>query len=402
MSSLRLVLVTRRFWPLVGGAEIAMANLAAALSQRGHHVTLLTARWHPEWPASAVCRGAPVVRLPQPRWRVWGTWRYMRALSGWLASHRGQFDLVYVSMLKHDAYAALSVARRARFPVVVRAEGAGLTGDVHWQLEARFGRQIKRRVMRADALVAPSARVEAELIAAGYPRQRIGSIANGVPIPPPREESSQQAARAALAEVSPALALPTGAPLAVYTGRLDAAKGLTTLVAAWPEVVAHEPEARLWLVGEGPLARQIGDQARALGLEDRVVLPGAFDDVQDVLRAADLFVLPSAEENMSMALLEAMALGLPVVASDIAGNRALIRDGQHGRLVGPGDAAALAAAVIECRRNPRQAADWGRAARARVEAEFSVERMAGLHVALFERLLAGEPAWHRPAGAQPT
>ena len=82
--SLRLALVTRRFWPLVGGAEMAMANLAAEFRRQGHAVRIVTGRWEKHWPLEMVHREVPVTRLPHPRTRAWGTLRYMYALSSWL------------------------------------------------------------------------------------------------------------------------------------------------------------------------------------------------------------------------------------------------------------------------------------------------------------------------------
>lgn len=388
MSLPRVVLVTRRFWPLVGGAETVMARLAAEFHARGLAVTLLTARWQRDWPLEIEHHGVRVIRLPNPASRFWGTWRYMRALSSWLRKNRSSFDLVYVSMLKHDAYAAVCEARRGRFPVVLRAEGAGLTGDCHWQLDANFGQRIKRRCQQADALIAPSPAIERELVVAGYPRDRIHYLANGVPIPAPAEPATRHEARAALAELDPALWLEPEAPLAIYTGRLHDRKGLEYLVAAWPEVLRHRPQARLWLVGEGAYRQALTDQINDLGLSGRVLLTGAFDDVEDFLAAADLFVLPSLEEGMSLALLEAMARGLPVVASAIAANEVLVKDREHGRLVAPSNATALAAAILEMWDHPSEAARLGQQARNRVSAEFSLDKMAGDHLTLFQRLLA--------------
>jgi glycosyltransferase involved in cell wall biosynthesis len=187
--------------------------------------------------------------------------------------------------------------------------------------------------------------------------------------------------------VQRALELPRGAPLAVYTGRLHEGKGLAHLVAAWPLVLQRHPQARLWLVGEGPSATALAEQIRALGVEGRVVLAGSFDDVEEVLQAADLFVLPSLEEGMSLALLEAMSLGLPLVATDIAANRALVADGVHGRLVPAGQPAKLAEAVIEAFCDASRAARWGEQARQRVAAEFALDHMVDRHLELFERLL---------------
>ncbi|HUY92762.1 MAG TPA: glycosyltransferase family 4 protein [Pirellulales bacterium] len=388
MSEPRVVLITRRFWPLVGGAETIMGRLAAELHRRGLAATLLTAHWQRDWPREIEHHGVRVIRLANPSRRFWGTARYMRAVAGWLRSHREAFDLVYVSMLKHDAYAAVGEGRRGRFPVVLRAEGAGLSGDCHWQLDARYGLRIKRRCLQADAFVAPSPAIERELIAAGYPRPRIHYLPNGVAIPPPRTAEARLEARAALAEIDPALWLDADAPLAVYTGRLHDMKGLEHLVAAWPEVLRRRPQARLWLVGEGAFRERLTALIGNLGLNGRVLLTGAFDDVEDFLVAADLFVLPSLEEGMSLALLEAMARGLPVVATKIPANEVLVEDGRHGRLVPTRDPAGLAAAVLEICDQPEQAAGWGERARRRVSEAFSLDKMTSDHVTLFQRLLS--------------
>lgn len=388
MTLPRVVLVTRRFWPLVGGAEIMAARLAAGLHARGVATTILTARWQPGWPAEIEHHGVRVIRLTNPQTRVWGTWRYMRAVDHWLAKHRSAFDLVYVSMLKHDAYAAVSAGRRHHFPVVLRAEGAGLTGDCHWQLEANFGLPIKRRCQRADAFVAPSPAIERELIVAGYARNGIHYIPNGVAIPEPREEASRAAARADLAEADASLAIGEQAPLVVYTGRLHTMKGLEYLVRAWPTVLKRVPDARLWMVGDGPYRNELNELIGNLGLWGFVYLAGPFDDVEDFLRAADVFVLPSLEEGMSLAALEAMASGLPVVATDIPANKAIVDDRITGWLVPPRDSDHLAATITELIADRTAAEALGQAGRLRASERFSLEQTVDRHVELFSQVLA--------------
>lgn len=394
MSGPRVVLVTRRFWPLVGGAERVMANLGAELASRSLAITLLTARWQSDWPAEITYRQLPVVRLPNPPQRIWGTVRYMQALGRWLRAHRQRYDLVYVSMLKHDAYAALS-AVGGQAPVVLRAEGPGPTGDCRWQDEARCGRRIKRRCLTAPAVVAPSRSVERELVEAGYCGSRVHLVPNGIPIPPERGPGAKLAARNDLGAVSPALRLPPGAPLAVYTGRLDEAKGLGDLLGAWQAIAATWPQARLWLAGEGPYHTALEQEIRARELTGQVVLAGVFDSVDELLAAADLFVLPSWEEGMSVALLEAMAAGLPVVATDIPGNRDLVTGGRTGLLVPARDPARLADAIARLLTEPALGAALGAAARGRAASRFSVARMAERHLELFDRLLAAR----QPPGA---
>lgn len=382
-----MVLITRGFWPLVGGAEFVAARLAAAFHDRGVGTTVLTARWHAQWPEVIEHHGVQVVRLEHPRLRFYGTWRYMRAIGRWLRENRARFDLAYVSMLKHDAYAVVTAARRLGFPVVLRAEGAGVTGDCFWQLEATCGARIKRRCLLADAFVAPSPAIERELIAAGYARDRIHYLPNGVILPEANNLASRQRSRVALGDADPALKIGQDIPLAVYTGRLHEMKGLEYLIRAWPHVLKRVPRARLWLVGEGPDRARLSELIEALGLQGMVHLAGPFDDVEDCLRAANVFVLPSLEEGMSIALLEAMAMGLPVVATAIAANEVLIADNICGRLVPKGDHVALAQAVVELFVAPATAARLGEEARRRVETGYSLDRTVDAHLELFQRLV---------------
>lgn len=386
MTSPRLVMISRRFWPLVGGAETVVANLAAEFQRQGSPCTVLTAQWESSWPREIMHRGVRVVRIPQPSLRFYGTWRYQRGLAQWLTEHRQEIDLAYVSMLKHDAYATIGVAKKLRFPVVLRAEGAGVTGDCFWQLDANFGRKIKERCLRADAFIAPSRTIEQELVAAGYARDRIHYLPNGVNLRPLPNVSAKREIRAALAEAEPSLAVVPDAPIVLYTGRLHPAKGLPTLVAAWEAINARRPEARLWLIGEGPAKAELQRQIDALGLSGRAVIAGPFDQVDDLLQAADLFVLPSREEGMSISLLEAMSAGLPTVATRIPGNESLIESGQHGLLAPVDDAAALADAIVQVLSDRSLATHLGARARDRVAKEFSLAAATKTHLALFDRL----------------
>jgi glycosyltransferase involved in cell wall biosynthesis len=293
-------------------------------------------------------------------------------------------------MLKHSAYATLGVAKQLQFPVVLRAEGAGLTGDCFWQLDANFGRRIKARCQRADAFVAPSRAIENELVAAGYARNRIHYLPNGVTLRTPADTTTSRELRAALAEAESSLTLPPDAPLALYTGRLHPVKGLETLVAAWKQVDEQMPAARLWIIGEGPERAALNEQIGHLGLQGRVVLAGPFDQVDDLLQAADLFVLPSREEGMSISLLEAMSAGLPVIATRIPGNEAIVTDDREGRLVPVDRPDALGEAILSLLRDRPTAARLGTAARERAAREFSIEGSAAAHLEVFEHLLHGQ------------
>jgi glycosyltransferase involved in cell wall biosynthesis len=405
---LKLALVTRRYPPLIGGAEKVLSYLALALATERALVTVVTS----EIPGRMLCdrEDVPVelrkdeaavkfgtgrlsiVRLRTSRWRFWGTWRYMLNLKRWF--DRNDVDLAYVSMLKHDAYVVVRAGRRLGFPVVLRPEGAGATGDLAWQSWGKFGRKIGLTCRLANAIVAISKPVEDELQQAlrdgtmrpswlarafnfAVETPRIVSISNGVPVPK-----------------SPWQVRPDwrAAPRAVFAGRLAPEKGLDTLVAAWPLVRSSFPTAQLVLIGEGPELAALENQAYNAGLTigpgQIVEFRGSVTDSTDGLRQSDLFVLPSREEGMSIALLEAMALGLPVVASSIPGNQRLVNDLEHGRLIPPNDPIRLAHAIIEHWQDYDRAIQMGLSARSRVEHQFSIQAVARDHLAFFHELLA--------------
>jgi glycosyltransferase involved in cell wall biosynthesis len=387
MSRLRLVLITRRFWPLVGGSEMNMANLAASFAEAGHRVTILTAAWNPDWPAEIQHRGVRVQRIPQSSRWLTGLFRYMRGLARWLKEHRGEFDLAYVSTLKQDAYVAVGMGRRFQFPVALRADASGPTGDFAWQQGSRVGKWVRRRCRLAAAVVAPSPAIVQELIDSGYPADRLQLIPNGVSVAEERSPQRRLLAREALGTAHAVLSLGRDTKLAVYTGRLIEEKGLSCLVEAWARVLKNHSNTRLWLVGEGPLRDRLAEKIERLHIRGRCVLVGSFDSVEELLAAADLFVLPSRDEDASIALLEAMGSGLPIVATDSPGTRTLITPGTHGLLCPLGDPITLAAAMSQLLDSPLLAKQYGTAARERAQADFALSSMVDRHLDLFERLI---------------
>jgi glycosyltransferase involved in cell wall biosynthesis len=152
----------------------------------------------------------------------------------------------------------------------------------------------------------------------------------------------------------------------------------------------------LVLVGDGPEREALQQQTHTLGIADRVHFAGAVDDPADHLRAADAFILPSVAEGMSNSLLEAMATGLPCVASEIGGNVDLLRDDQSGHDLGwlvPPDAppAAWSVAIIEALSGSATALARGAAVRERVLAQFAIEVVVDRYLELYRRILAGQP-----------
>jgi glycosyltransferase involved in cell wall biosynthesis len=164
-------------------------------------------------------------------------------------------------------------------------------------------------------------------------------------------------------------------------------KGQRFLVEAAPRVLEACPRARFVIVGDGVLRPELERQARDLGVADRVLFPGFREDVPTLLRLFDVFCFPSVMEGLGTSLLDAMALGLPVVSTRAGGIPEVVRDDVDGLLVEPGDAAALADALLGVLGDAGLAARLGAAARERVGA-FSVGRMVAGTLAAYEWALA--------------
>jgi glycosyltransferase involved in cell wall biosynthesis len=184
------------------------------------------------------------------------------------------------------------------------------------------------------------------------------------------------------------LSLPDDAILIGWTGRLAVQKGLEYLIRAIPGLIVAEPRAHVLLVGSGELEDHLRALVTELGVEDHCHFLGFRQDVPALLAAFDLYAQPSLWEGLSISLLEAMAAGKAIVATDIIGNRELIEDGVSGLLVPPTDVEALATALLKLRRDPTQSQRLGRQARQRVEQHFSRDRMVKETVDLYRHWLS--------------
>jgi glycosyltransferase involved in cell wall biosynthesis len=175
-------------------------------------------------------------------------------------------------------------------------------------------------------------------------------------------------------------------------GRLDRVKNQLALLTAFARLVAESPaerraEWRLLIAGDGPMADELRARAVELRIDDLVWMAGAREDVPQLMRALDVFVLPSMNEGISNTILEAMASGRPVVAARVGGNPELIQDGVTGSLYDDRDPEGLAQALRRYRDTPGLAAAHGTAGRARVRERFSIQAMVNGYTDFYGRLL---------------
>lgn len=169
----------------------------------------------------------------------------------------------------------------------------------------------------------------------------------------------------------------------VCVARLSPEKGIDTLVRAAAEVVAHDPSFRLEVAGDGPCMPLLRELVGALKLRECVCLLGQVSNVSGLLARASAFVLPSLSEGIALTILEAMARGLPVVATQVGGTPEAVVAAETGLLVPPADASALAAAILRLRRDAQEAHAMGLAGRRRAERHFDIRHMVARYEALY-------------------
>ncbi len=218
----------------------------------------------------------------------------------------------------------------------------------------------------------------------GVPARALTCICNGV-------DAERFAPAATRALIPGCPFVDPGLWLVGTVGRMQAVKAQPLLARAFVSVLQQQPalrgRLRLVMVGEGALRAECQAVLQAAGMADLAWLPGERSDVPDIMRGLDCFVLPSLVEGISNTILEAMACGLPVLATQVGGNADLVEPGVTGDLVPAGDTAALAAGLLRLAVAPAQAAAMGAAGRRAVEHHFSLPAMVAAYEGVYDRLL---------------
>lgn len=379
---MRVLMVIATYLPVLGGTQRQCRLLAERLARRGVEVTVLT-RSAPGTPRSERTNGFRIRRLAVP-----GSGRLASLLftlvGAALLRAGGKHDLIQCYQLLSPSLIGILGTRRGGPPVLARLACSGPDGDVAEARRLPLGGLRPRLLRRLDALVTLNAEMEAELRAYGLGHIPTHRIPIGVDLDTyhPADATERTAMRRRLG-------LEEDRAIAIYAGRLVAQKRVDVLLQAWAALPArHRLQPLLLVLGDGPQAAELAGLAGGLGIGGRVRFLGAVDEVAPFLWAADLFVLPSRSEGMPNGLLEAMACGLPVVASDVAGTRDLLGDEEGGRLVPPGNADALTAALETVAGCPGLRWKLGRAARERAMA-FDIGVIADRYLDLYRSLEVG-------------
>lgn len=356
-----------------GGLENGMVNLFNTLSPRRYRHTVVALTDYSDFRRRIATQRVEFHALHRPpghspAWAV-RLWKLLRQIKP---------DLVHTRNLA--ALEAQFVAAAAGIRATVHGEHGRDVFDLH-------GRNWKYNLLRRAArpfvsnYIAVSRDLETWLRQTiGVPTRKLHQIYNGV-------DSVSFHPRVG---ARPGFAHPESIVFG-SVGRMVEVKDYPTLTRAFIQLVHQQPEraarARLAIVGEGPARATCQKMLQQAGLAHLAWLPGERHDIAEVMQAFDVFVLPSKNEGISNTILEALATGLPVIATAVGGNPELVEENRNGILVPPGDVAAMAQALLGYLDSPARIAEHGGTARRLAEQRFSIPAMAEAYAEVYEKTL---------------
>jgi glycosyltransferase involved in cell wall biosynthesis len=374
------------------GAQEVVRTLAEYLQNNGCTVTICTFQDGPvRFEIEKL--GVKVEVLNRPRYSIMFLPMFlaeMRRIRQELARliETYQIDVAQTHILEALDFLVLSLRHDTNLRVVLwtMQNAEFLPTHKHWLLRPkRLVYRLLYRLLasRVDGFIAVSDEVRESIVKQIGPIQdKVFTTCNAVNLKPFERPGDKTALCRQLG-----LKAEARSHLIATVGRLTEQKGHCYLIDAATTVVSAYPDAHFLFIGDGESKDELQQQVQQARLSANVHFLGIRDDVPDLLAAVDLFVLPSLWEGLSVALLEAMAAGKPIVATAVSGTVQAMTHGQTGLVVPPRDSQALANAIVQLLSKPAQAQAMGRAAKQHVTINYSAQKQANEHLALYRQLL---------------
>jgi glycosyltransferase involved in cell wall biosynthesis len=354
MARIPIAIFVDRFIP--GGTQHQLIELLRRIDRDRFQVHPVCCHDDGPWTSRVSELGDPIARFP-----IHGFWRPSTALqlvrfARWCREHR--IAVVHTWEIYSNIF-GLAGAALAGVPLRIGSR-RGLGGP------PAVRRLQKQACRAAHRMVANSRAAATQLISQGVPEARIEVIPNGIDLSafPVRHHRARPR-------------------IITMVACLREEKRIDVLIAAAPRILARHPEVEFRIVGDGPCREELVRLAAANGVQSQLRFLGHRDDVPTILADSDVFVLPSESEASPNVIFEAMAAGLPVVASRVGGIPELVADGVTGHLVGAGDPDALGRALVDLLDHPDRATAFGDAGRTRIEKDYSFDRMVTQFEALY-------------------
>jgi len=367
----------------LGGAEVFSLRLAQGLLNRGYRVTIIAAvqSWHKPFKNTIDFNNGnvPVIFFPLPKVRFLGSFIYLLFTSVYLLLYSSRTKVIHVNTVNLIALIVAFVSKTIGKRVVCRTMG----GDM-WLLDnlLRQNRPLLWLRLLAlhsmDKIVSQSGESTATLVDLGINPKRIAQISNGVDTLhfEPIERDEKNIFRSELGILKQE-------PMICCVNKLRSLKRVDVILNAFALLLPQYPNARLMIIGDGELKSELEHMASSLGVLSRVQFVGNVKDTAKYLQASDVFVLASDKENQSNALIEAMACGLPVIATAVGGNKEIIQHDVNGILVPNSSAHDLSQAIERILSNDKMSARLGISARKSVIERYSIDFVVEQYLSLY-------------------
>ena len=336
-ASMNILFVVDGFYPTVGGAEKQVELLTKALHDQGHTVRVIAPHMVKDSPLIEDMDGIIIERIPYPRIKIIGALILVSRVGLRLLKERNKFDAIHIHMVRNLAAIIGLIKPWLRGNVVAKISGAWeFEGGV---LDPELASKPLNKIMnilirRIDYFQAISKFTVEQLKVAGYSSDKIKFIPNAIDTGRFLVDRKKQ---------------PSECINVVYTGRLEYVKGVDILLEAWAKVLSKvdKQQVKLLIAGAGNEQSKLDEIVKKYGMKDSVSFLGVISDIPNLLSQAHIYIQPSRQEGLSNSVLEAMAAGLPIVATRVSGNEDIVCDCDNGFLVEPENPLKLATAIIK-------------------------------------------------------
>lgn len=368
---LSVVMISANFHPYIGGAEKQALEVSKALKSRGVQVLVLTRR------LKGLSSYEEVEGIPVRRLAAWGkgllsSLIFMASSLVYLLLHRNEYQVLHAHLASSPSIVAAFVGKIFAKRVVVKLGGGSGYGEIARSRQNLLGKlKLRSLDLLKPVLVAVNQNQIKELQGTGLEKLEAHLIPNGVnlkeyhPATPEEKERLRKE-------------LGWSGLVFLFAGRFASDKRqsevLKTFLQGWSRAFQEEFRGSFYLAGEGPEEKAFKDLILQTGTADSAHLLGSRQEVRELYRAADVFVLPTISEGLSNALLEAMASGLPVLASRVSGTMEIVQEGVHGFLFDPFRPEEVSGHLTAMAKNPARLQEMGRRARDWAASKFSLEK----------------------------
>ena len=311
----RVLVIARRYWPTTNDSTLRLRSFCQRLRGESIEASVLTPRWHRDWPRQVSVEEVPVLRLEDPPTAQMRQNRYYRTMADWLTKEASKYDAIYCDAASGDASTVLSVqaSTQLRIPLIVRFDPNELSQH-HlgaWQPTPRAIDACRR----ATTVVVPNSTAHQRILGAGIDRESVVRIVDWPTTVIDRSLQARASARRALAEINHDFTLRSHDRVVLCPGELTRDWGVDALIDALAHLIETNRSLRLWIHGDGIERARIYEALQFRGLHRIVVLPGMFTCMEALLQAADLCVFPAAGRGLGWLVPTCITSSIPFVAA---------------------------------------------------------------------------------------